>query len=185
MFKSIVSKFTGDPAQRTLSKYQALIDEVNALEPEYQAMSEDDLCHVTAEFREELQESVKDLRASWEEARAAVQAEDDVDQRRQMDYDVKKLEDEYFKAVNATLAEFMPHAFAAVREASRRTIGLRHFDVQLIGGAVLHEGLRGDYHGHMKPTSRNQSCRWDNLLNNRRPLLGCATETCWLRLIHP
>jgi preprotein translocase subunit SecA len=140
MFKSIVSKFTGDPAQRTLSKYQALVDEVNALEPEYQQMSDDELREVTTEFRTELQEAVKDLRERWEEARATAQAEDDVEQRRQLDYEVKKLEDEYFKVVNATLTDVMPHAFAAVRESSRRTIGLRHFDVQLIGGAVLHEG---------------------------------------------
>lgn len=140
MFKAIVSKFTGDPAQRTLAKYQALLDEVNALEPEYRAMSEEELRHLTTEFREELRASVKDLRERWEEARVAAQAEDDVDQRRQQDYGVKKIEDEYFKAVHSVLAELMPQAFAAVREASQRTIGLRHFDVQLIGGAVLHEG---------------------------------------------
>ena len=140
MFKSIVSKFTGDPAQRTLSKYQALVDEVNALEPDYQQMSDDELRAVTTEFRAELQASVKDLRERWEEARATAQAEDDIEQRRQLDYGVKKIEDEYFTAVNTALTEFMPHAFAAVRESSRRSIGLRHFDVQLIGGAVLHEG---------------------------------------------
>src|SRR5512136_3293652 len=140
MFKSIVSKFTGDPAQRTLSKYQAMVDEINALEPEYQQMSDDELREVTTEFRAGLQESVRDLHERWMEARAAAQAEDDVEQRRQLDYDAKKIEDEYFKAVNAALTEFMPHAFAAVREASRRFTGLRHFDVQLIGGTVLHEG---------------------------------------------
>jgi preprotein translocase subunit SecA len=140
MFKSLVSKFTGDPAQRTMSKYQALVDEVNALEPEYQQMSDDELRAVTAEFRAELQESVKELRERWEEARAAAQAEVDLDQRRQLDFDVKKVEAEYFKTVNTTLTDFMPHAFAAVREASTRATGLRHFDVQLIGGAVLHEG---------------------------------------------
>src|SRR5438094_5790118 len=42
--------------------------------------------------------------------------------------------------VAAALDEILPEAFAAVREASRRTIGLRHFDVQLLGGIVLHEG---------------------------------------------
>ena len=61
MFKSIVSKITGDPAQRTMSKYQSLVDEVNALEPEYQQMSDDDLRAVTAEFREELQQAVDEL----------------------------------------------------------------------------------------------------------------------------
>src|SRR3989304_2581761 len=39
-----------------------------------------------------------------------------------------------------TLDELLPEAFAAVREASKRTIGLRHYDVQLIGGIVLHQG---------------------------------------------
>src|SRR5439155_5852390 len=43
-------------------------------------------------------------------------------------------------AAAAALEEILPEAFAAVREASRRTIGLRHFDVQLLGGIVLHEG---------------------------------------------
>src|SRR5262245_34494450 len=43
-------------------------------------------------------------------------------------------------ADGATLAQLIPEAFAAVREASRRTLGLRHFDVQLIGGMTLHEG---------------------------------------------
>ena len=38
------------------------------------------------------------------------------------------------------LKEILPEAFAAVREASKRTIGLRHYDVQLIGGMVLHSG---------------------------------------------
>src|SRR5262249_34390285 len=41
---------------------------------------------------------------------------------------------------DATLDDILPEAFALVREASRRTIGLRHFDVQLIGGMVLHQG---------------------------------------------
>ena len=43
-------------------------------------------------------------------------------------------------AGGATLDDLLPEAFAVVREASRRTLGLRHFDVQLIGGMVLHEG---------------------------------------------
>ncbi len=123
-----------------MSKYQDIVNEINALEPEYQQMSDDELRSVTTEFRAELQESVKDLRQQWEEAVANAQAEDDVERRRQLDYDAKKAEEEYFKAVNGVLTDFIPQAFAAVREASRRTIGLRHFDVQLIGGAVLHEG---------------------------------------------
>ncbi len=43
-------------------------------------------------------------------------------------------------AQGATLDSLMPEAFAAVREASQRTLGMRHFDVQLMGGAALHRG---------------------------------------------
>jgi len=140
MFKSIVSKLSGDPAQKTMSKYQAMVAEVNALEAEYEKMSDDELRVVTTEFRDDLRESLQEERARWDEARDSAQTENDLDQRRQLDYGVKKVEDDYFKAVNVLLTDFMPHAFAAVREASKRSIGLRHFDVQLIGGAVLHVG---------------------------------------------
>src|SRR3990167_11244203 len=52
----------------------------------------------------------------------------------------KTLEFKTRLAAGETLYELLPEAFAAVREASRRTLGQRHFDVQLIGGAVLHKG---------------------------------------------
>src|SRR3989344_6891740 len=52
----------------------------------------------------------------------------------------KTLEFKTRLAAGETLDELLPEAFAAVREASRRTLGQRHFDVQLIGGAVLHKG---------------------------------------------
>src|SRR5262249_38053302 len=73
-------------------------------------------------------------------------------------YDIARLEDEYralpdaafpartadwkarVTAEEVTLDELIPEAFAAVREASRRTIGLRHYDVQCLGGIVLHQG---------------------------------------------
>ncbi len=54
--------------------------------------------------------------------------------------DLEQLEKELWKAQNDALDELIPEAFAAVREASKRTIGQRHFDVQLMGGMVLHQG---------------------------------------------
>ena len=50
MFKSIVSKLSGDPAQKTMSKYQDMVAEVNALEAEYEKMSDDELRGVTLNF---------------------------------------------------------------------------------------------------------------------------------------
>ena len=82
---------------RTLKRLEQRVIDVNALEPEYEALSDDQLAAKTIEFRERFD-----------------QGED--------------------------LDELLPEAFAAVREASKRAIGLRPFDVQLIGGMVLHEG---------------------------------------------
>ncbi|HZY41053.1 MAG TPA: preprotein translocase subunit SecA, partial [Anaerolineae bacterium] len=119
---------------------QPVVDSINALEAEYQALSDDDLRAITTEFREELDAAVTELRTQLAEARAEAQDEEDSDRRRQLDLGVKKLDDELFKLENDRLTDFLPQAFAAVRESSRRFTGLRHFDVQLIGGSVLHQG---------------------------------------------
>ena len=82
---------------KQLKRYQAKVDKINALEPEFQALSDEELAAKTQEFRERY-------------------------------------------AAGESLDDLLPEAFAAVREASVRTIGLRHFDVQLIGGIILHQG---------------------------------------------
>jgi preprotein translocase subunit SecA len=94
---SILQRFLGDPSQREVRRLQSIVDEINALEPDLLAASDEELQARTAEFKDRL-------------------------------------------AAGETLDDLLPEAFAAVREASRRTTGLRHFDVQLIGGAVLHQG---------------------------------------------
>src|SRR5690606_12832396 len=60
----------------------------------------------------------------------------DPDARREL----KERQKELFKAEQEALWEILPEAFAVVREASRRVLGMRHFDVQLLGGIVLHQG---------------------------------------------
>ncbi len=97
MLKRFVQIFGGDPTKKALEKYAPTVDEINALEPEYEALSNEALTAKTSEFRERL-------------------------------------------AQDETLDDLLVEAFAAVREASKRTIGLRHFDVQLIGGIALHQG---------------------------------------------
>lgn len=93
----IFSKLLSVGEDRPLKKYQKVVDAINSLEPRMQAYSDEELAHLTVEFRERLD------------------AGEDLD-------------------------DLLPEAFAAVREASVRTLGLRHFDVQLIGGMALHDG---------------------------------------------
>jgi preprotein translocase subunit SecA len=111
-FDQLLTKVFGSSNQRYLKSVQPLVDEINALEPAIKKLSDEKLRARTAEFKEQLQRAVADIT--------------DLDERKRREREV--------------LDEILPEAFAIVREASVRTTGMRHFDVQLIGGIVLHQG---------------------------------------------
>ncbi|MBE3066148.1 MAG: hypothetical protein IMZ73_01790 [Chloroflexi bacterium] len=112
MLQKFVKTFGGDPNKREIEKTADFVEQINALEAEFEALSDETLRAKTDEFRLRL---VTELEGIQEE----------------------KERQEVEKAV---LDEILPEAFAAVREAAKRTIGQRHYDVQLIGGIVLHQG---------------------------------------------
>jgi preprotein translocase subunit SecA len=97
MILNFLTKVFGSQNERNLKRLLPLVEQINALEPEIQALSDEELQAQTPRFRERIDngESLDDL---------------------------------------------LPEAFATVREASKRTLEMRHFDVQLIGGIVLHQG---------------------------------------------
>jgi preprotein translocase subunit SecA len=114
MLKNFVKIFGGDPNKKTIEQFRGIAEQVNALEPQFEVLSDDAVRAKTDEFRARIAESIGNLDG----------------------LDVK----EQFKAQQEALEEILPEAFALVREASKRTIGLRHFDVQMIGGIALHRG---------------------------------------------
>src|SRR5499427_6524043 len=97
---------------------------INALEPEMQKLSDEQLRSKTDEFRQRIQERL-----------GQIGEEPDTDPDRR-----KQIEAERTQALNEILDDILEEAFAVVREAGRRVLNMRHFDVQLIGGVVLHEG---------------------------------------------
>ncbi len=97
MVFNFISKIFGSNNDRTLKKLQPLVDQINQLEPQMQKLSDDQMVHKTAEYKERIQKG-------------------------------------------ESLDDLLPETFALVREASVRTLGMRHFDVQLIGGIALHQG---------------------------------------------
>ena len=111
-FDKFLTKVFGSSNQRFLKSIVPLVEKINSLEPSMQALSDEDLRTRTAGFKEQVQRAVGNP--------------NDKNER-------KRLE-------RAALDEILPEAFAIVREASVRTTGMRHFDVQLIGGIVLHQG---------------------------------------------
>ncbi len=93
----MLKRLFGDSSESAVRKLRPLVEEINELEPDVQALTDDQLRAMTDQFRQRL-------------------------------------------ADGEGMDDILPEAFAVVREASRRHIGMRHFDVQLIGGVVLHQG---------------------------------------------
>src|SRR3954451_10579847 len=96
-----LNKIGGDPSEREIKKLRPYLAQINALEPDYETLSDEALRDKTTEFRGRF-------------------------------------------LAGESLDDLLPEAFAAVREAARRTIGKRHYDVQLLAGAVLHTGRIGE-----------------------------------------
>ena len=114
MLQNFVKLFSGDPTKKTVARLGELVEQVNSLEADFEKLSDEELRAKTDEFRARIAELIGNVEGLEEE--------------------------EQFEAEQDALDSILPEAFAAVREASKRTIGLRHYDVQLIGGAVLHNG---------------------------------------------
>lgn len=140
MIKNIFYKVTGDPNEKEIKRLQPVVEEINELEPDFQELSDDDLAHKTEELRARFTQAVGEGSKELEELKTSLSNEAEDDYRRQLEYQVKEKEKAALKFEQDALDDLLPEAFAAVREAARRAIGQRHFDVQLIAGMILHEG---------------------------------------------
>jgi preprotein translocase subunit SecA len=140
MFRAFLQKILGDPNVREVKRLQPLVDSINELSAEMEGVPDAALGELTAQLRAEIRQLTADPRARVDAARLALEEAKDTQAQDQARADMKQTDADLRQAEEDALGEIIPRAFAAVREASRRTIGLRHFDVQLIGGLVLHEG---------------------------------------------
>ena len=121
-----MAKVFGTHNERELKKLKPRVERINALEPEIRKLTDAELRAKTDEFRRRVQERLALLQEPGEE---------------EMDADRRKLwEKEQHSAIEEALDAVLEEAFAVVREAGRRAVNMRHFDVQLIGGMVLHSG---------------------------------------------
>jgi preprotein translocase subunit SecA len=112
MFSKIVKILGGDPDKREVNRLSGVVEQINDLEEQFEKLSDAELRAKTDEFKRRIAEEVAGIK------------------------DEKELREREQKALN----DVLPEAFAAVREASKRKLGMRHYDVQLIGGMVMHEG---------------------------------------------
>ncbi|RJO62583.1 MAG: preprotein translocase subunit SecA [Dehalococcoidia bacterium] len=148
------SWFAGDSNERELKKLAPTVKRINELDPEFHKLNDEELKGKTAEFMKRLvdavagkKQEIDDVKKELAEAQSCLNTVDEIDRKAEISVQCKRLQDEtreldkdLRKEENAFLDELLPEAFAAVREAARRTIHQRHFDVQLMGGIVLHHG---------------------------------------------
>ena len=107
-----LTKVFGTSNERTVKRMLPTVKAINALEPAMQQLSDEQMRAKTDEFRARIAAHIADI----------------------------KDPEERYEAEQVVLEQILPEAFALVREAGRRVINMRHFDVQLIGGMVLHQG---------------------------------------------
>jgi preprotein translocase subunit SecA len=113
MIDRVVARFIGTKHERDVKQIQPLVNAINALAPEYEQLSDAQLLEKSAQLRTQVKDRLGEL----------------------------PLDDPQFKErCKEALAPALVPSFALAREAGRRKLGMRHFDVQLIGGIVLHEG---------------------------------------------
>jgi preprotein translocase SecA subunit len=139
MFNEWLHKIFGSKNDRELKKLQPLVAAISRLEPEFARLSREELKAKTDEFKARLREETSILRSTLAETQVHLMAASGED-REELKAEREKLDQELRRAEAEVLTEILPQAFAAVREAAKRTTGMRHFDVQLLGGVVLHQG---------------------------------------------
>jgi preprotein translocase subunit SecA len=124
LINTLLGKVFGTRNDREIKRLMPRVVAINALEPAIQKLSDDQLRAKTEEFRKRIQDRL-----------SRIPDEPDADPDRLRDLNKERLQ-----ATNEVLNEILEEAFAVVREAGRRVLNMRHFDVQLIGGMVLHQG---------------------------------------------
>jgi len=139
MLGKLFRRLVGDPNERELSRLRPIVEQINALEPEMQDKSQDELQQMTRAFRQRLISASQGAKDQLESLRRELETETDDDERRAMRRQIESLEKEIDRDELDILDEILPEAFAAVRQVSMRTTGMRHFDEQLLGGIVLHQ----------------------------------------------
>jgi preprotein translocase subunit SecA len=139
LINQLLGKVFGTKNERVVKALMPKVRSINALEPEIQKLTDAELRAKTDEFRKRIQERLSRVgggnggQAPAGEAGTDAEAEDDFDR-------IKRLEKDQYDALQEVLDEILVEAFAVVREAGWRVLKMRHFDVQLIGGMVLHQG---------------------------------------------
>ncbi|CAN5842667.1 preprotein translocase subunit SecA [soil metagenome] len=130
--RTLLTRLIGGGNDANLARLRPLVEATNALEAHYAELSEEQIRTEMEQVREEVRESAAASPPSDDELHHPERERRAELRRDRQKADTKRLQD--------ALDDVLPDVFAAAREISKRKLGMRHFDVQLMGGAVLHQG---------------------------------------------
>ncbi|MGB3082904.1 MAG: preprotein translocase subunit SecA [Candidatus Omnitrophota bacterium] len=136
MFKfiaNLLKKIFGTQNEREINKLQPVVDKINERDKDVSSLSDEELKKKAVEFKETLHRMMEEKTPEIEKTRELIVGSTSDQERGKHKKRLKEL-------TNSVMEEKLPEVFAVIREAAKRTIGLRHFDVQLMGGVVLHQG---------------------------------------------
>jgi len=128
------------PSVRMIKNMATAVSKINGFESGMCQLTDVELKTKTDDFRRRYQESIqgkrKELADIEEKLKVATYEE-----REDVLLKVEKIQEEFKKEKQKVLDDILPEAFAVVRETAKRTVGMRHYDVQMVGGMVLHNGI--------------------------------------------
>ncbi|HEU0054990.1 MAG TPA: hypothetical protein VFQ39_17510, partial [Longimicrobium sp.] len=153
MLKSVIRAVFGTRHQRELKRLQPIVDEINQHAERLRGISEEELKGQTEKFRDYIREAVAEAQAEVDGIREQRRQAESSAEREELSQQLGAAERRLKSATEAALDDLLPEAFATVKEAARRLVGTEvivtgqpltwdmvHYDVQLIGGIVLHQG---------------------------------------------
>ncbi len=138
MINTLIGKVFGTKNERVIKSLMPKVEAITALEPQMQKLTDAELRAKTDEFRQRIQDRLGPERLSRSTGAVATDSEAEPEDGPDRQ---KQLEKEQYEALQEVLDDILVEAFAVVREAGRRVLNMRHFDVQLIGGMVQHRGM--------------------------------------------
>ncbi|MFQ5633444.1 MAG: DEAD/DEAH box helicase, partial [bacterium] len=166
MFTDVVTKVFGSKHDRDFKRVRPIVEEINEIHQTLENMSDDELRHKTTEFKEKIREATKEVTDQIEALEAELRAdisetngtEEQAAQEKNINVDetrerISELRSEELEILRGVLDELLPEAYAVIKETCRRLVGQKWnvadtsilwemvpYDVQLVGGIVLHEG---------------------------------------------
>ncbi|WP_026167240.1 preprotein translocase subunit SecA [Balneola vulgaris] len=155
----VITKIFGSKSEKDIKAIQPIVDKINALGPEMEKLSDDQLKAKTQEFRKKIEDATANTSKEIEEVKAKMEDLDNLSQgeSRALAEELDRLEQQWLDELEETLDDILPEAYAVLKDTCRRFVGkswkvagdeiewnMIPYDVQLVGAITLHKGMIGE-----------------------------------------